>query len=788
MGTVSVTVLGSNGQPIASAIVSLEQNGKTVVRERTSATGYLSLQGLQPGPYRLIVNREAFYPAIVEKVDVVAGQKVPVEVKLQAVREYREEVEVVARPSPIDPEQTVASQSLTQEDITNIPYPTTRDYRNVLPFIPGVVADRGGQIHVAGSSTQEVQHYMDGFEVSQPASSSLGVRMNPDALRRVDVRSSRYSAQFGKGSGGLTDIEVQDGDNKLRYNATDFIPTFQNVKGFHLNNWTPRAYISGPIIRDKVWFDASHEGENDVFIVKELPDGADTSTTWRTADLGRLRMNLAPGNVLTATGLLDLFNGEHLGISPFDPISVSFNAHSSLYFTGLKDQITVAKDTLFEIGTGFHRTKNVNPPMGDGPWILRPSIHLGNFYLRNENISTRSQAFANLYLRPWKWLGTHQFTLGGRADRVVFHGDLTRQPILFQDDTGLPLRTVTFSNTAAPFFSLSTIESSAYVQDRWLPSSRMVIETGGRWDRDSFLNRDFFSPRIAGTAMLAKASETKLTAGIGIYYDRSNLNLFSQSLQGGRSDAMLFAPVPFTINATFLANPAQLSMPRFVNWSAGIERRLPWNVYGRLDYLNKHGKGIWAYELQPDSSYILQDKREDRYDAVQLTIRKELKRGYPLSFSYTRSHARTNEALDFSIDNLITGAQLGGPMLWDAPNQITSWGSYPLPSFWKFRKFDFYFSALWRSGYPFSTIDEFGRLVQGPNAHRFPDFLTLNPAIEKKFGFRGYLWAARVGIENVTGSLNPDTVDLNVNSPTFLTFFGQGHRTLNGRIRFLGRQ
>ena len=38
------------------------------------------------------------------------------------------------------------------------------------------------------------------------------------------------------------------------------------------------------------------------------------------------------------------------------------------------------------------------------------------------------------------------------------------------------------------------------------------------------------------------------------------------------------------------------------------------------------------------------------------------------------------------------------------------------------------------------------------------------------------------------GSANPDVVDNDVNSPTFLTFFGQAHRTLNGRIRFLGRQ
>ena len=132
----------------------------------------------------------------------------------------------------------------------------------MLAYIPGVVGDRG-QIHIAGASTQEIQDYLDGFEVSQPASGALSVRLNPDSLRKIDVRSSRYSAQFGKGSGGLVDLQVQDGDNRFRVNATDFFPTFQNVKGFHLNNWTPRGYFSGPLVKDKLWFDLSHEGETD---------------------------------------------------------------------------------------------------------------------------------------------------------------------------------------------------------------------------------------------------------------------------------------------------------------------------------------------------------------------------------------------------------------------------------------------------------------------------------------------------------------------------------------------
>jgi hypothetical protein len=202
--------------------------------------------------------------------------------------------------------------------------------------------------------------------------------------------------------------------------------------------------------------------------------------------------------------------------------------------------------------------------------------------------------------------------------------------------------------------------------------------------------------------------------------------------------------------------------------------------------LSRHGTHAWAYEAQPDGNYLLDTKRQDRYDSAQITLRKEFKRGYPFLISYTRSRSRSNETVDFALDNFTTGAQVGGVLPWDSPNQIISWGSTPL--FWKFKKFDLAYSVLWRTGFPFVTVDQFGRLVSGPGQFRFPDFLSVNPAIERKFAFKGYLWAARVGIDNITNSQNAAFVDNVVGSPTFLTLGGFSHRTLNGRIRLLGKK
>jgi hypothetical protein len=781
-GQLQLTVMDQNGQPLGLVFVIVQQNDKTIAQERTTPSGSAVLRQLSPGTYKLLVEKQGFYTTIVPKLVIVAGQAAPVEVRLQPLREYKEEVEVTAQPSPIDPEETTSAQAITASDISNIPYPTTRDYRNVLPYIPGVVGDRG-QIHIAGASTQEIQDYLDGFEVSQPATGALALRVNPDSLRKVDVRSSRYSAQYGKGSGGLVDLQVQDGDNRFRVNATDFVPTFQNVKGIHLNNWTPRAYFSGPLVRDKVWFDISHEGETDYNIIKELPDGADTNRVWRTSDLGRLRMNLNPGNVLTANAVLNLQDSENSGISPFDPVSVSLHNHNYLYLLGLKDQITIARDTLLEFGGAFHRNKASSLPQGDLPYVLGPGGRSGNYFVTNQNISTRTQGFANLFLRPWKWAGTHQFTVGGRADRVLFHALIDRGTAEFVDANGNILRRLTFAN--APVFSLSTLESSAYVQDRWTPVQRVIIEPGGRWDRDSFLNRDFFSPRIAGTALLSRSSETKISAGIGIYYGRSNLALASNASQGSRLDQFLAPPVE-TFPASFVVDPRLLAMPRYTNWSVAIERRLPAKVYARLEYLSRHGNHAWAFEPQPGNTFELFSNKKDRYDAAQLTLRKELKRGYPAVVSYTRSRATSNQTVEFAVDAFLVGQQVGGVLPWDAPNQLTAWGTYPLP--WKLKKFDLAWSSIWHSGFSFITIDQFGQIVSGPGQFRFPDFFTLNAAVERKFTFRGYRWAGRIGMDDLTNRENPTVVDNNVNSPTFLSFFGTGHRTLNGRIRFLGKK
>src|SRR5260370_1833589 len=247
------------------------------------------------------------------------------------------------------------------------------------------------------------------------------MRVSPDSLRKIDVVSSRYSAMFGQGSGGFTDFAIQEGDNRFRFNATDFIPTVQNVKGIQFNNWTPRAYISGPVVRDKVWFNVSHEGEIDNNIVKQLPSGADTNRVGRSWELVRWRMNLTEGNVLTASALWNPLDSDDTGITALDPVSVSTNVQSNLYLVTLKDQITIARSNLLEFGAAFHKTNTTSVPQGLSPYVLTLNGRTGHFFETTAPNSERTQCFSNLDLKPGKRVCSHQVTIGGRVDRVFFH-------------------------------------------------------------------------------------------------------------------------------------------------------------------------------------------------------------------------------------------------------------------------------------------------------------------------------------------------------------------------------
>ena len=802
--SLTVAVLDENGVAVQSAEVQLlgptlgpSHGPVEVQRCVTDPTGRCRFANLSAGPWGLRIEKEGFYLLTISNVQTSGT----LELRIAHQQEVKETVNVVESPPAIDPSQVAAQEQLSGLDILNIPYPNTRDYRYALAFIPGVVLDPGAQPHIAGSETYQALVLLDGFDVTQPANGQLLARVSTDALRAVKVETSRIPAQYGKGPAGVLGLQTGIGDDHYRFAVTNFIPSVQDKKGLALDKVNPRLTFSGPLEKGRIWFFDGLDGEYDnvVIVSRELPTGEDTDHIWRLGNLAKVQANLAARDIVTTSFLVNRLHDDHFKLSPAAPATSTPEDSEDLYAASIKDQHSFGAEKLLEFGFALNQYGFRQTPLGSAPYVLTPTQAQGNYFLTAHTTASRWQALANFYAAH-EWHGRHDFMLGLDTDRLAFDQSSQRTPIssLRPGQTLAPgtnclsaspspcARYSTFS-PGAPSATYSS-EASAYLQDRWSLFPRFLIEPGLRFDWDEIVRRPLFSPRLAGTYVLDNAGNTKFSAGVGVVYESTNLFLIGQPLAGSRNDTFYDSTGQFvtaTALTTFTVDRSSLFAPRFLNWSLAIEQRLPRQVFLKTEFIQRNSSRGFVYDSSASNAtnFVLQNNRHDRYHSLTVDLRHPFRERYIVTASYTRSSSRSNQVLDYSLDNLILSQQVPGPYPWDTPNRLISWGLLPFV-----KRFDAAYSLEFRTGFPFAVINSQQQLVEPPGAHRFPNYFSLNLHLEKRFDALGFHWALRGGFDNITDHRNPYAVNNVVGSTSFLTFSAFDSRAFTARIRILGRK
>jgi hypothetical protein len=788
--TLLVLVNDENGLAVSLARVDLIQaDTQQVERGETNYAGRCLFRGLSAGNYQLVVQKEGFYAERSSKVAV--GTVGRTEVTLTRVREVHQRVNVVASPVAIDPAKTTSTRRLSDTEIMNLPFNVPRDIRYALPLIPGIIQDATGQIHINGAPTRQILDQLDGFNITDPASGNFDARVPVDALRSVTVYGSRYPAQYGKYSGGVVDLESGMGDDRFRFSGTDLIPSIATHKGFHVNGWDPHGSISGPIKKGKAWFLMAPESEYDLELINELPPGADSDTRWRWGDFAKTQINLSPSNILTGDFLFNEFRSDHAGLSPFNPVETTASLNQSIYHFSAIDQFLLSNGTLMEYGIGFSRFHAAELPMGNATYVLTPETSSGNYFQRSEARSQRVQVIANLITPTISRLGTHELKTGFDFDRVTDVESYNRHGITILREDGTLSRTVSFPGN--PWLEQANIETGAYGQDHWSLSRRLVLDPGLRLSWDHIAQGARVSPRVAASFTPSMEDNMKIVAGAGVYYNESNIDLYTEPLSGTRIDSFydrtgtsLIRP---PVQSIFQIDRANLRRPRVLNWSVGIERKLPAEFFLRTEYLQKRGYDEWTY-VNPcvgpqgcfTGQFTLNSTRGDRYDSADVAVRRRFQNGHVIYAAYTHSYSRSNAVLDFNLDNPYFSPQGPGALPWDTPNRIVSWGILPLV-----RQFDLAYTLDWHQGFPFSVVNENQELVGAPDRLRYPAFFTLNMALERRISLFGFRWQLRAGFDDITDRHNPYAVDNNIDSPTYLTYGSTGGRSLTGQLRLLGK-
>ncbi|HLA39231.1 MAG TPA: hypothetical protein VJ417_04500, partial [Candidatus Glassbacteria bacterium] len=141
----------------------------------------------------------------------------------------------------------------------------------------------GGNLTVSGGRSISNNYHLDGTNImdteNKAPSSAAGVQLGSDAVYQVQVFSTTYSAEYGRGSGGVLNSITRSGSNEFHGSFFEYLRNSKldarNFFDYDPQNPTVRSQpppfkrnqfgftITGPVVKDKTFFMASYEGLRD---------------------------------------------------------------------------------------------------------------------------------------------------------------------------------------------------------------------------------------------------------------------------------------------------------------------------------------------------------------------------------------------------------------------------------------------------------------------------------------------------------------------------------------------
>jgi hypothetical protein len=798
-------VVDENDAPVPGASVTARPATSSVPappegpwEAQTDPDGAFSVTLPAPGDFLVSVEREGYYALKDQAVRVETGLAVTLVVT--SVREVFQSTDVSATASPVDVEQTQDQERLTGTEVNDLPYANSHSLRNSMQLVPGVVQDASGGLHVNGSSENQVNYLLNGFNIANPISGQFQTVLAVEDIRSVAPSSGRTSPEFGKGTAGVLNVTTANGGDAFHYTSTDFIPGFNIQQGLRLGNWYPRLGVSGPIVRGRAWFADNIDSEYNEALVTGLPPGQDTRSGWAGSNLLHAQVNLTPANILYADFLVNIDNEGRVGLGPLNPVAATYNAHTREYFGSIKDQAYLGHGVLVEFGYAHNEYSDVQTPQGPDLYLISPAGNGGNYFVNSSQAASRDQGLTHAYLPEFHFAGSHRFEAGADADLLNYSADFRRTGYEVLGLTGQILSETLFPAPAS--FHVRDTEVSSWLLDSWRVSKRLQFTLGVRQDWDRRIDALALSPRLAFSWSPFASGRTRISGGYDITHDAVTMDMFGRPF-----DQVAFTtsynpdgtPAGPSVPTTFTIGNAPLLLPRATNWTLDMSHQLTTRLTLTAKYLRRRASDGFAFidTLTPDAPpsllplpgsetagvYQLENLRRDDYDSAQFSLHEIFSGQYEWMASYTRSRSLSNAVVDPNASEPLQVLDSLAPMPWDMPNRLLAWAYLPLP--WK----NWAGSILtdMRSGFSFSVREQNGTVVGAFDSHSYPLNFDLNLALERMVTLHGYRFALRGGVDNLTDRANPTAVNNAVGTPQFLQFLGDEGRHFVVRIRFFGR-
>lgn len=780
VGTVFVEDPAGNRSVVVGATVKLD--GPAIIETETDENGNYAIAAVPSGTYTV----EGVCPGLEIRTTVrVEGGEVTVPLELKPLEVTSS---VVVKADQPDMANSAPGETVSEKTLRDAPNVNER-FESSLPLVPGVVRGPDGRINLKGARDTQSGELVNSANVTDPVTGSPAINLPIDVVQSVEVISNPYDPQYGRFTGAVSTVETKTGNyDGYHFSIQNFFPRLRDRDGHFLGIGaaTPRATLTGPLIKGRLSFTQSIEYRSVYTPVNSLPyDERDTKLE-SFDSYTQLDANISAKQTATISFALYPEKLDYLGLNTFTTQLSTPDFHQHGYQIYVQHHWIVGEGGLLTSQLSYKTFDADITAQSNDPYVLQLETTEGGFFNRQTRRTSRTSWEENYRFAPKRFAGSHQFAVGVSYEHSAYTGNQTFLPVEIEGVSNLPLELISFGPAAS--FHVSQNETAWFAGDTWTINSRLTVSVGLRFDNDSITHSTHAAPRAGFLLALTKDGKTLLKGGAGPFYDRVPLMIPAFADLPDRTVTLL-GPTGAAASSVFYQNEiiGRLQNPRSASWNLELDRQVLAGLFLRVSYEQRNTTRDFV--VSPVSNGTtgilgLANSGSDVYQEYQVAARYQV-RQFLLNASYVRSRA-FGDLNDFNqfFGNLaqpVIQPNARGRLAFDAPNRFLFWGTFAGP-------LKLTISPVYdlHSGFPYSTEDEYRDYVGPRNLERFPRFSSFDIQVTHPvilhFGERRL--HARVGgtVFNLFNHFDPRDVQNNLASARFGGFFNNSWREYRGKF------
>jgi hypothetical protein len=763
---VLVIVQGTSDQPLAQQV--------------SDEDGRFALPDLPPARYRVRASLDGFQPLEKDAV-VAAGGVVSLMLDL-AIESVSEHVDVVAR-APVFEAQTLASSEEVKPAEAQLLVPG-QGVQSALRLTTGVIQLPGGN-SIDGGRPYQAGLQIGAATLIDPATNLARLSLPSEALDSVAVLPNPYEVEFGRFASGLVVVQTKRASDRWKTSMSTIEPSLR-VKRFTVFDitgitvWQPSVEIGGPLKRGRIFLDQAVQYR---YQTTDIPSRPETELKREDmfTSLTRVDTILSPRHSLIAAGGFAPSTTRQATLGTFTPPDATVDIGDDVAHGTIAERALLGKGTEIESTVELHTYRTDVDPHGQAQMTLLPETTRGNFF-NVQRRHTDSLQWIETASHSYKGLGgVHLFKVGLDVLHSTYDGSSDSMPLFIARSDGTLARRLDFDAHTAQ--SVHSTDVAVFAQDRFQPAPRIYVEYGARVDRDGITNQSNVAPRVGLVLQLNASGTATLHGGYGLFYERTPsvagaFDQFEHSLDtrfAADGVTPLGAPIPFARRVA-----PNLQTARSATWDVAFDHRVNRVVSLHAGMLDREGShGLIVEPVRPlalsgvegqGGEYLMSSTGRSSYLQEQVEVHVAQGTRSDLNASYVHSSAREdlNTLLNFLdvVVQPVVGENAYAPAMADAPNRFLLRGRTKLTAGWQLLG-----TIDWRTGLPYSVVDEDLEFVGARNALRFPTYFRVDAGFERRLAIAKFHPWMGLRVSNALNSFLPADVQANLSSPAFGSFY-----------------